>query len=80
MYRLPSSNCNPENYEVAGELRAQAEVFNGFAMLLDLPGFGAIAETDQRALNAHPEQALEINYPTGTSGFLGRTRSRTPGR
>lgn len=52
--------ANPENYEVAGELRAQAEVFNGFAMLLDLPGFGAIAETAQQALNAHPEEALLI--------------------
>jgi chemotaxis family two-component system sensor histidine kinase/response regulator PixL len=52
--------ANPQNYEVAGELRAQAEVFTGFAMLLDLPGFGAIAQTALAALSAHPNRALEI--------------------
>ena len=51
---------DPHAYEVAGELRAQAEVFTGFAELLNLPEFGAIAETVTAALNAHPESALEI--------------------
>ncbi|NET61536.1 MAG: hybrid sensor histidine kinase/response regulator [Symploca sp. SIO2E6] len=52
--------ANPSNYEVAGELRAQAEVFAGFGALLELPGFSAIAEASIAGLNAHPECALEI--------------------
>jgi chemotaxis family two-component system sensor histidine kinase/response regulator PixL len=52
--------ANPQNYEVAGELRAQAEVFAGFAEFLNLPDFGAIAQTTLAALNAHPDSALEI--------------------
>ena len=52
--------AHPYDYEVAGELRAQAEVFTGFAELLNLPEFGAIAETATAALNAHPDRALEI--------------------
>jgi len=52
--------ANPSNYEVAGELQAQAEVFAEFAELLKLPGFGAIAQAAQQALNANPESALEI--------------------
>ncbi|UBF24708.1 hybrid sensor histidine kinase/response regulator [Kovacikia minuta CCNUW1] len=58
--RLASVVASPQDFEVAGELRAQAEIFAGFAELLRLPEFGAIAETVQHALNAHPEQALEI--------------------
>ncbi|HBB31287.1 MAG TPA: hybrid sensor histidine kinase/response regulator [Cyanobacteria bacterium UBA8803] len=52
--------AHPQEYEVAGELRAQAEVFAGFAELLNLPGFGAIAQTTLRALAAHPNRALQI--------------------
>lgn len=52
--------ADPQNYEVAGELRAQIDIFAGFAELLNLPQFGAIAATAQQALNAHPEKALEI--------------------
>ncbi|HEY9829524.1 MAG TPA: hybrid sensor histidine kinase/response regulator [Stenomitos sp.] len=58
--RLAEVVANPEKYEVAGELRAQAEVFAGFAELLNQPGFGAIAHTAQRALDAYPERALTI--------------------
>ena len=58
--RLTEVVENPNGYEVAGELRAQAEVFAGFAELLNLPDFGAIAEVTQRALDLHPDQALAI--------------------
>jgi chemotaxis family two-component system sensor histidine kinase/response regulator PixL len=58
--RLTIVVANPQDYEVAGELRAQAEVFAGFAEFLNLPDFGAIAQTTLAALNAHPESALEI--------------------
>lgn len=51
---------NPQAHEVAGELRAQAEIFLGFAELLDLSGFAQIAETALQALAANPDQALEI--------------------
>ncbi|HEY9823143.1 MAG TPA: hybrid sensor histidine kinase/response regulator [Candidatus Sericytochromatia bacterium] len=50
----------PQDYELVGELRAQAEVFAGFAELLNQPGLGAIAATTLAALDAHPNRALEI--------------------
>ncbi|MGC1394004.1 MAG: response regulator [Coleofasciculaceae cyanobacterium] len=52
--------AHPQDYQVAGELRAQAEVFCGFAELLNQPEFGAIAESAIAALDACPECALEI--------------------
>ncbi|NES21366.1 MAG: response regulator [Symploca sp. SIO3E6] len=58
--RLAAVVANPYNYEVAGELKAQTEVFAGFAELLNLPGFAAIAQTAQQALDTHPERAVEI--------------------
>jgi len=42
----------PQDYELVGELRAQAEVFAGFAELLNQPGLGAIAATTLAALDA----------------------------
>jgi two-component system, chemotaxis family, sensor histidine kinase and response regulator PixL len=58
--RLAAVVANPQEYEVAGELRAQSEVFAGFAELLNQPGFGAIAQTALGALKAYPEHALAI--------------------
>ncbi|NEP01173.1 MAG: hybrid sensor histidine kinase/response regulator [Symploca sp. SIO2E9] len=52
--------ANPQAYELVGELRAQAEVFSGFAELLNKPGFGAISETVLVAIEAYPESILEI--------------------
>jgi chemotaxis family two-component system sensor histidine kinase/response regulator PixL len=52
--------AHPANFEVAGELRAQAEVFCGFAELLNQPEFGTIAASAIAALDACPECALEI--------------------
>ena len=51
-----------ESYNVADELRTQLEVFGGFAELLNLPGFGAIAKTALQALDLNPEQALSITH------------------
>lgn len=62
--RLAAMLAHPQDYEVAGELRAQIEVFIGFAELLNLPEFKTIAETAQRALNAHPDWAIEITQLT----------------
>jgi chemotaxis family two-component system sensor histidine kinase/response regulator PixL len=58
--RLTAVVANPQECEVAGEIRAQAEVFAGFAEFLNLPHFGAIAQTTLAALDAHPDRALEI--------------------
>ena len=58
--RLATVLTKPQEYEVAGELRAQAEVFAGLAELLNLPGFGAIAQTAIAALEAYPDQAVQI--------------------
>jgi len=58
--RLATVVANPQNYEVAGELRAQVEVFAGFAELMNLPEFEAIAAAVKAALEANPDRALEI--------------------
>jgi len=58
--RLADVVANPQAYEVAGELRAQLDVFAGFAEFLNLPGFGAIAQTAQQALEVHPDKVIEI--------------------
>ncbi len=74
--RLATVVANPSDNEVAGELQAQTEVFAGFAELLNLPGFGAIAQTAQQALHANPERAVEItqlalaDFQTGREAVL----------
>ena len=52
--------AHPEDYEVAGELRVQAQVFAGFAELLNQTEFGAIAKATLAALDTYPHCALEI--------------------
>ena len=58
--RLADVVANPQSYDVATELRSQADVFSGFAHLLNLPGFGEIAQTTLAALDARPNQSLQI--------------------
>lgn len=58
--RLEQTIAHPQDYEVVGELRAQAEVFAGFAELLNLPGLGEIASAALSALDRHPDRILEI--------------------
>ncbi len=58
--RLEVVLANPQANEVAGELRAQAEVFAGLAELLNLPGFGAIASSALAALEQQPTKSVEI--------------------
>jgi chemotaxis family two-component system sensor histidine kinase/response regulator PixL len=58
--RLNNAIANPSNYELVGEIKTQAEVFAGFAELLGLPGFGAIAQAAMSAVKIHPASALEI--------------------
>jgi chemotaxis family two-component system sensor histidine kinase/response regulator PixL len=83
--RLATIVANPQNHEVAGELRAQAEVFAGFAELLNLPEFGAIAETVQHALKAHPNRKLEIaqlaltDFERSRQAILTGDRIQSPG-
>ncbi|MBE9127885.1 hybrid sensor histidine kinase/response regulator [Coleofasciculus sp. LEGE 07081] len=45
---------------IANTLRAQAEIFLGLAESLNLPGFGAIAQTALTALDTAPDQAVAI--------------------
>jgi chemotaxis protein histidine kinase CheA/CheY-like chemotaxis protein len=45
---------------IASTLRTEAEVFQGLAESLRLPGFGAIAQAAIAALEAHPEQVVNI--------------------
>ena len=58
--RLAAAAANPIGSEIAGELRSQIEVFAGFAELLNLPEFGAIAQSIEQALDASPDAALDL--------------------
>ncbi|MGF1495347.1 MAG: response regulator [Elainellaceae cyanobacterium] len=58
--RLQTVIAHPQDYEVAGELRAQAEVLAGFGEILNLPCFEEIAAIARQALDRHPDRALEI--------------------
>ncbi|MEB3211801.1 MAG: hybrid sensor histidine kinase/response regulator [Leptolyngbyaceae bacterium] len=51
---------NPHTYELIGEIRAQTEVFEGFAELLGLPGFGKICEVVKRAVDVAPHKSIVI--------------------
>jgi two-component system, chemotaxis family, sensor histidine kinase and response regulator PixL len=51
---------NPSHPEVAGELRAQAQVFLGVGELVNFTGFVAIARATQDALELYPQQAKVI--------------------
>ncbi|MEB3359897.1 MAG: Hpt domain-containing protein, partial [Synechococcales bacterium] len=62
--RLQTVVANPHSYEVAGELRAQVEVFAGFGEILNLPCFEEIAAIAKQALDQHPDRALEITQLT----------------
>lgn len=80
--RLAEVLANPSEAAVRGEFRAQAEVFIGFAELLNLPGFEAIATTTIQALDRHPERVFEIaqlaleDFRAGRSDVLNQPNSR----
>lgn len=67
---------------IAFTLRTQAEVFQGLAESLNLPGFGAIASAAIAALDTHPEQAEMIaqialaDFQAGHSAVLAGDRSQ----
>ena len=58
--RMAMVLASPQEYDLATELRTQAEVFSGFADILGLPGFGSIAQTATTALDACPDKAEQI--------------------
>ncbi|MEA5508458.1 hybrid sensor histidine kinase/response regulator [Crocosphaera sp. UHCC 0190] len=58
--QLQTAIATNNNAQIAQELRNQGDVFQGFAELLGLPGFGAIAQTALTALDNNPEAALTI--------------------
>ncbi|NEO11381.1 MULTISPECIES: response regulator [unclassified Moorena] len=80
--RLAAVLANPQNYEVVGELKAQADVFAGFAELLNLSGFGAIAQTAVAAVEQNPHQVLKIielalaDFTTGRAAVLEGDRTQ----
>jgi two-component system, chemotaxis family, sensor histidine kinase and response regulator PixL len=58
--RLETVLANPDAAEIAGEVRAQADVFVGVGELVNLPGFVEIARATLAALDTNPAAALQI--------------------
>ncbi|MGF1513773.1 MAG: response regulator [Elainellaceae cyanobacterium] len=59
IHRLETVAASAPN-DISAELRAQADVFFGFAELLSMPGFAKIAQTIIAALEAYPDRSIEI--------------------
>jgi two-component system, chemotaxis family, sensor histidine kinase and response regulator PixL len=60
LVRIANVLENPSHPEVAGELRAQAQVFLGVGELVNFTGFVAIARATQDALELYPQEAKTI--------------------
>lgn len=60
--RLDRVLASPDTEQVAGEIRAQAEVFYGVGQLVNLPGFVEIAKATLDALIQHPQNFLLIGH------------------
>ncbi len=60
LVRIANVLENPSHPEVAGELRAQAQVFLGVGELVNFTGFVAIAKATQDALELYPQEAKTI--------------------
>ncbi len=58
--RLSTVIDNPEQFDVARELKEQLEVLGGFAELFTLPGFSEIIDLGVIAIANSPQRALEI--------------------
>lgn len=80
--RLISVVDDPHTPQLAGEIRAQAEVFAGIGELLNLTGFTEIARTTLRAIELHPDQAKAIgqvaiaNFQAGQTQVLAGDRTQ----
>jgi chemotaxis protein histidine kinase CheA len=79
---LERSLFHPDPEKIASVLRDKAEVFLGLAESMNLPGFGAIAQTVLTALEINPERVLEIaklalaDFSQGRSAVLGGDRQQ----
>ncbi|MBR8832237.1 MAG: Sensor histidine kinase RcsC [Chroococcopsis gigantea SAG 12.99] len=60
--RLEAVLADQAGQEIAGELRATAEVFDGFGEMLNLPGWSAISHAVLDTLTAYPHQARAIAH------------------
>ena len=58
--RLQSVLANPEGVPVAGEIRAQIEVFSGIGELLNLSGFKAISDATLQALEQNIDNPILV--------------------
>jgi len=59
---------------IGAELRAQAEVFEGIAELLNLPGLTQITHLVMAALDAEPERAIDL-FPIALENFQAAHRA-----
>ncbi|MEG3440412.1 Hpt domain-containing protein [Pannus brasiliensis CCIBt3594] len=57
---LETALAGDRTEEIAATLQATLEMFDAFAQMLNLPGFGEICATTRRAIEYHPEQLREI--------------------
>jgi two-component system, chemotaxis family, sensor histidine kinase and response regulator PixL len=79
---LERSLLFPNPNELAVLLKEKAEVFLGLAESMNLPGFGAIAQTSLTALQVNPHRVVEIatlalaDFSQGRAAVLGGDRQQ----
>lgn len=58
--RLSNVIASRQNQQIEEELQLQTEIFIELAEILNKPGLGVIAEVALKAVQAHPDQALQV--------------------
>ncbi len=77
--RIETVLAQPDDREVSGEIRAQAEVFVGVGQLVNMLGFVSIAQATLAALDAQPDAAIAIgaialaDFKAAQAGVLAKT-------
>ncbi len=82
LQELENALENPEPDTLTVLLRSHADVFSGLAESFNLPGFGEIVRTTQKALDCQPERVVQIaqialdDYRSGQRQVLEGDRTR----
>ena len=85
LVQLENALKNPDPAVLTALLQSQADIFFGLGESLNLPGFGAIAQTTLQALDHNPDKVVQIakaafeDYRSGQAQILQGDRSQGGG-